>query len=426
MAIVLFIIFVVLMAVGVPIAISMAASSILYMIMFVDIPLVVIAQQMLAGVNKYTLLAIPFFMIAGSLMEHGGISRRLVDFCKVLLGRIPGGLALVTIVACELFAAMTGAGAATVAAIGTFMIPAMVADGYNKDFAASLTATAGIFGPLIPPSILMVLYSVSTNVSVGTMLIGGIGPGLLMGVMVAIPAMYVCIKNNYRSKETTGGLKNLWSSFKSAIWAIFTPVIILGGIYSGIFTATEAAAVAALYSLIVGLFVYKELTLKKMVDVLKTAMISTAGIMLIVAATQAFGWVLTFEQIPQDIASFLTTTIGNKWVFLIIVDILMLISGCFLDPVPAVMIYAPLLAPVATSFGVDPIHFGVLMVVGLVIGLVTPPVGVNLFVASAIAERPVHRLVPKLVPFIIFCVIGLIFVTFIPSISTFLPGLIGE
>ncbi len=426
MAIVLFIIFVVLMAVGVPIAISMAASSILYMIMFVDIPLVVIAQQMLAGVNKYTLLAIPFFMIAGSLMEHGGISRRLVDFCKVLLGRIPGGLALVTIVACELFAAMTGAGAATVAAIGTFMIPAMVADGYNKDFAASLTATAGIFGPLIPPSILMVLYSVSTNVSVGTMLIGGIGPGLLMGVMVAIPAMYVCIKNNYRSKETTGGLKNLWSSFKSAIWAIFTPVIILGGIYSGIFTATEAAAVAALYSLIVGLFVYKELTLKKMVDVLKTAMISTAGIMLIVAATQAFGWVLTFEQIPQDIASFLTTTIGNKWVFLIIVDILMLISGCFLDPVPAVMIYAPLLAPVATSFGVDPIHFGVLMVVGLVIGLVTPPVGVNLFVASAIAERPVHRLVPKLVPFIIFCVIGLIVVTFIPGISTFLPGLIGE
>ena len=426
MAIVLFIIFVVLMAVGVPIAISMAASSILYMIMFVDIPLVVIAQQMLAGVNKYTLLAIPFFMIAGSLMEHGGISRRLVDFCKVLLGRIPGGLALVTIVACELFAAMTGAGAATVAAIGTFMIPAMVADGYNKDFAASLTATAGIFGPLIPPSILMVLYSVSTNVSVGTMLIGGIGPGLLMGVMVAIPAMYVCIKNNYRSKETTGGLKNLWSSFKSAIWAIFTPVIILGGIYSGIFTATEAAAVAALYSLIVGLFVYKELTLKKMVDVLKTAMISTAGIMLIVAATQAFGWVLTFEQIPQDIASFLTTTIGNKWVFLIIVDILMLISGCFLDPVPAVMIYAPLLAPVATSFGVDPIHFGVLMVVGLVIGLVTPPVGVNIFVASAIAERPVHRLVPKLVPFIIFCVIGLIVVTFIPGISTFLPGLIGE
>lgn len=425
MAIVLFIIFVALMAVGVPIAISMAASSILYMVMFVDTPLVVIAQQMLAGVNKYTLLAIPFFMIAGSLMEHGGISRRLVDFCKVLLGRIPGGLALVTIVACEIFAAMTGAGAATVAAIGTFMIPAMVADGYNKDFAAALTATAGIFGPLIPPSILMVLYSVSTNVSVGTMLIGGIGPGLLMGIMVAIPAMYVCIKNNYRSQTPTG-LKNLWSSFKSAIWAIFTPIIILGGIYSGLFTATEAAAVAALYALIVGIFVYKELNLKKMVDVLKTSMISTAGIMLIVAATQAFGWVLTFEQIPQDIAAFLTSAIGNKWVFLIIVDILMLISGCFLDPVPAVMIYAPLLAPVATQFGVDPIHFGVLMVVGLVIGLVTPPVGVNLFVASAIAERPVHRIVPKLIPFIVFCVVGLVIVTFVPAISTFLPSLIGE
>ena len=425
MAIVLLIIFVALMAVGVPIAISMAASSILYMVMFVDTPIVVIAQQMLAGVNKYTLLAIPFFMIAGSLMEHGGISRRLVDFCKVLLGRIPGGLALVTIVACEIFAAMTGAGAATVAAIGTFMIPAMVADGYNKDFAAALTATAGIFGPLIPPSILMVLYSVSTNVSVGTMLIGGIGPGLLMGLMVAIPAMYVCIKNNYRSQTPTG-LKNLWSSFKSAIWAIFTPVIILGGIYSGLFTATEAAAVAALYALIVGIFVYKELNLKKMVDVLKTSMISTAGIMLIVAATQAFGWVLTFEQIPQGIAAFLTSTIGNKWVFLIIVDILMLISGCFLDPVPAVMIYAPLLAPVATQFGVDPIHFGVLMVVGLVIGLVTPPVGVNLFVASAIAERPVHRIVPKLIPFIAFCVVGLVIITFVPAISTFLPSLIGE
>lgn len=426
MAIVLFVIFALLMVVGVPVAVAMAAASVIYMLLFVDISLVVVAQQMLAGVNKYTLLAIPFFMIAGALMEHGGISRRLIDFCKALLGRIPGGLALVTIVASELFAAMTGAGAATVAAIGSFMIPAMVKDGYDRDFATALSATAGIFGPLIPPSILMVLYSVSTNISIGSMLIGGIGPGLLMGLMVMIPAMYICIKNNYRSHDVQkSGVKELLAQFKNAVWALLTPVIILGGIYSGYFTATEAAAVAALYSLLVGLFVYKELTLTKVMSVLKSAMISTGGIMLIVAATSAFGWVLTFERIPQDIATFLMGTVSNKYVFLLIIDLLMLFSGCFLDPVPAVMIYAPLLSPVAMGYGIDPIHFGVTMVVGLVIGLITPPVGVNLFVASGISGCPVHRMVPKLVPFLVVVVIGLIVVTFMPGISTYLPSLIG-
>lgn len=415
--------FFIMMAIGIPVAVSLGAAAIIYIVGFVNLPLIIVVQQMISGVDKFTLLAIPFFMMAGSLMEHGGISAKIVDFAKKILGPIPGGLALVVVLASMIFAAMTGAGAATVAAIGTILFPQMIKEGYDDDFTCALLATAGIFGPLIPPSILMVLYGVATDVSVGDMLMGGVLPGIIMGIAVAVTAIMMCKKNGIKRGKKYS-FEEILLSFKGAFWALLTPVIILGGIYSGIFSPTEAAAVATLYSLIVGMFIYKELKLKKIFEVLYISMKTTAGVMLIVATTQAFGWVLTKEQIPQLIANLFTSLSSNSLVFLFAVTILLLIAGCFLDPVPAVMIFAPILYPTSKAFNIDPIHFGVIMVVALCIGLITPPVGMNLFVASSVGNRPVHKIVSQIVPFIISVLIGLIIIIIVPSISTFLPSLL--
>lgn len=411
-----------MMAIGIPVAVSLGVAALSYIVFFVDLPSVIIIQQMISGVDKFTLLAIPFFMMAGSLMEHGGISAKIVNFAKKMLGSISGGLALVVVLASMIFAAMTGAGAATVAAIGAILYPQMIKEGYNPDFTCALLATAGIFGPLIPPSILMVLYGVATDVSVGDMLMGGVMPGIIMGIVVAATAIIMSKKNGIKTEKSS--LKEIIKAFVDAFWALLTPIIILGGIYSGIFSPTEAAAVATLYSLIIGFFVYKELKIKTLFETLYGSMKTTAGVLLIVAATQAFGWVLTKEQIPQFIAKWFTSLSNSPTVFLFAVAILLLIAGCFLDPVPAVMIFAPILSPTAKAFNIDPVHFGVVMVVSLCIGLITPPVGMNLFVASSVGNRPVHKIVGYIMPFIISVLVGLIVILLIPGISTFLPSLI--
>lgn len=415
--------FFLMMAIGIPVAVALGVASIVYIIGFVGLPSIIVVQQMISGVDKFTLLAIPFFMMAGSLMEQGGISRRIVDFAKKLLGPIPGGLALVVVLASMIFAAMTGAGAATVAAIGAILYPEMIKENYDSDFTCALLATGGIFGPLIPPSILMVLYGVATDVSVGDMLMGGVIPGIVMGIVVAITAVLMCKKNGIKSGKRYG-IKEIFESFFKAFWALMTPLIILGGIYSGIFSPTEAAAVATLYSLIIGMFVYKELKINNLFNVLYKSMKTTAGVLLIVATTQAFGWVLTKEQIPQFIAKIFTSLSSSPTVFLFAVTILLLIAGCFLDPVPAVMIFSPILYPTSKVFQIDSIHFGVVMVVALCIGLITPPVGMNLFVASSVGKSPVHKIVKHIIPFIIATLIGLIIIILVPEISTFLPSLV--
>lgn len=415
--------FFLMMAIGIPVAVSLGVAAAVYIVGFVDLPPIIIVQQMISGVDKFTLLAIPFFMMAGSLMEQGGISARIVDFAKKLLGPIPGGLALVVVLASMIFAAMTGAGAATVAAIGAILFPQMVKENYDPDFTCALLATAGIFGPLIPPSILMVLYGVATDVSVGDMLMGGVIPGIIMGIVVAVTAVLMCKKNGIKTGRKYS-LNEIIKSFFKAFWALMTPIIILGGIYSGIFSPTEAAAVATLYSLIIGLFVYKELKFKSLFNILFNSMKTTAGVLLIVATTQAFGWVLTKEQIPQLIAEWFTLLSSSPMVFLFAVAILLLIAGCFLDPVPAVMIFAPILYPTSKAFQIDPVHFGVVMVVSLCIGLITPPVGMNLFVASSVGNSPVHKIVKHIIPFIIATLIGLVIIILVPGISTFLPSLV--
>ena len=414
--------FLVLMFLGVPIAISLTLAAAGYMAFFADIPPVIIAQQILSGADKFTLLALPFFMIAGSLMELGGISKRIVGFARALVGPLPGGMAIVTIVSSMIFAAMSGSGAATTAAVGSIMIPAMVDDDYDPDFACALQASSGIFGPLIPPSTLMVLYGVTAGVSIGDMLLAGFVPGVFMGVLMIVVSTFICKKYGYSGRGRFS-LKEAGKSFMDAFWALLTPVIILGGIYSGQFTPTEAAGIACFYSLIVGMFVYKELTFKNILQTLYKSFKLAASIMLIVGATQAFGWVLTREGIPQAIATWFNSIISDPVVFMIAVCGMLLVAGCFLDAVPALLLFAPILCPTAVSYDIDLMHFGVVMVVTLCIGLVTPPVGLNLFVASSVGDRPAHKIIPRLTPFLITMIIGMLIVVFIPEISTFLPNL---
>ena len=413
---IMLLVFFVLLFIGVPIAIALTLAALLYMACFTDIPLVIIAQQILGGSDKFTLLALPFFMIAGSLMEQGGISRRIVDLSKALVGSLPGGIASVTVVASSIFAAMCGSGAATSAAVGGIMIPAMKEEKYDPDFACAVQASAGILGPLIPPSTLMVLYGVSAGVSISDMLLSGLLPGLLISFLMITLVTYIGIKRKYRCMGKFS-FRQLGKSFWRAVLALFAPVIILGGIYSGIFTPTEAAAIACLYALIIGLCVYRELTVKSMFPALYKSFKMAASIMLIVGATQAFGWVLTREGIPQAIAFWTTSVISEPMIFLFAVCLLLLVAGCILDAVPALLLLAPILCPTAVSYGIDLVHFGVVMVVVLCLGLATPPVGINLFVVSAVGRRPMHTIIPHLPPFLAVMLVGTVLIVLFPALS---------
>lgn len=407
---------------GIPVVGAMGLAAIVYIIGFMNIPMSIVANQMLGGVGSYTLMAIPFFIISGALMESGGISKRIISFSTALVGSLPGGLALVVIVASAFFAAMTGSGAACVAAIGGMMIPALVKNGYDIDFATALQAAGGTLGPMIPPSILMVLYSVSTNNSVGDMLLAGLFPGILMAVSMMVVTVIISIKKGYGSSEKFS-IKRVAVSFKDSIWALLTPVTILGGIYSGIFTPTEAAAFSCLYAMIVGLFIYKELTFKALLKCLFNSIKGTGIILGIVAVTQLFSWIMTREGLPQQIAMLSSTISDNPYVFMSIISVILLVVGMFLDPVPAVLIFAPILTPSAIAMGINPIHFGVVMVATFCIGLVTPPVGMTLFVASNISKRPVLVVGKKAMPFIFAMLFAILLIIFVPQISLFLPSL---
>lgn len=419
---VLLLVFFLLLIIGVPISISLILSAFSYVVLFMDIPTIIIGQQMLKGVDSFSLMAIPFFIIAGALMESGGISKRIVKFARSLVGHLTGGLAIVTVISSMIFAAMTGAGAATTAAVGGIMIPSMIEDGYEDGYAGAIQSVAGIFGPLIPPSVLMVLYGVASGASVGDMLLAGLIPGLFLGVLLIFTIIIQCKKKGY-SGVGKFSVKSVWYSLKEAIWALFAPIIILGGIYSGLFTPTEASAIACFYCIIIGLFVYKELNLKNLFSTIYKALKTAAGIMLIVAATQAFGWVLTRAGIPQLVANAFLSLIKSPILFLLAVMIILIIAGCFIDAVPALLIFAPILLPSAQQYGIDIVHFGVIMVVVLCLGLVTPPVGVNLFVASSVGNVPLRKMFKHLPKLLIPLVVGVILIILFPQISLILPNL---
>ena len=424
--------FFLLLFLGIPIAFALCLSALAYLVLYSQVPLIIIAQQMLKGVDSFTLMAIPFFVIAGCLMQNGGISRRIVDFAKKLVGWLPGGMAVVDIVASMIFAAMTGAGAATTAAVGGIMIPSMEEEGYDPGFASAIQAMGGIFGPIIPPSILMVLYAVASGESVGDMLMAGLLPGLLLGLVLIVVVVLLCVKKGYTGKSRFNAGEAL-RSFGRAFFALLAPLIILGGIYGGIFTPTEAAAVSVVYGLIVGLFIYREVKIKDLYDLLVDSGKTTGGIMLIIGAAALFSYICTVYGISKAAQTLLLTVAGNKYVFLIIVNVIFLIAGCFVDANSAMYIFIPIMYPVAQQLGIDLVHFGVIATVNLAIGQVTPPVGVNLFVAIGVSDKlqnikdktrvTIETMSKAVWPMIIACIVALLLVTYIPFFSTvFLKG----
>jgi C4-dicarboxylate transporter DctM subunit len=411
---------------GFPIWVVLAGSCFVGLGLSSDTPLLVIAQRMFTSVDSFPLLAIPLFMVAGNLMEGGGISRRLINFCNSLLGGLTGGLAMVAVLTCMLFAAISGSGPATVAAIGGIMIPEMEKAGYSKAFSAALMAVAGAIGVIIPPSLPMVNYAISASVSISTLFAAGFGPGILIGIFLMLVAQFSAKKHGYgMGHKTPFSLRNVWNSFKSAFFALMMPVVVLGGIYGGIFTPTEAAAVAAMYGFFVGLFAYKELKFKDLPALLMNAGKSTAMVMVIVAAASSFGWILTYARIPDVIAAFMVSLSDSKWGILIAINIFLLIVGCLMDVTASIIILTPIFMPIVYRFGINPIHFGIIMVVNLAIGMSTPPLGVNLFVSCGIAKISIEENVKAMVKFLIANIIALFIITFFEPISLAIPTLMG-
>ena len=412
--------FLILLFLGLPVIGAMGLAAVADIVGFMNIPLNIVGNQILAGVSSVPLMAIPFFIISGALMESGGISKRIIGFATAIVGSFPGGMGLVVIIASAFFAAMTGSGAACVAAIGGMMIPAMVNNGYDVDFSCALQAAGGTLGPIIPPSILMVLYSCSTGNSVGDMLLAGLFPGMLVALNLILVTLFISKKREYKG-EGRISLKNIWKSFKESIFALLTPVIILGGIYSGLCTPTEASALSCLYAIVIGLFVYRELKIKDLMRCLYDSVKIVGQILGIVAVTQLFSWILTRAGLPHEIAALCSTISDNPKVFMLIISLILLAVGCFLDPVPAVLIFAPILVPAAVEMGINPIHFGVVMVTTFCIGLVTPPVGMTLFVSAGIGNRPVMSVSKQIMPFLISMFISVIIIILIPQLSLLLP-----
>ena len=420
---ILFIVFVVLLVFGVPIALCLVAAGALVILAGGDISPIIIGQRMFGSLDSFTIMAIPLFMLAGNLMSSGGISRRLVNFCNAILGWMPGGLGVVAVFACMLFGALSGSPTATCAAIGSIMVPSMIEAGYSKRFSLATVAVAGILGCIIPPSTVMVSYSSVSDASVGSMFMGGILPGILMGLAMAVIPIQYGIKHQAEIPRIKFSLRNLGKSTVDAIGALLMPIIILGGIYGGIFTPTEAAGVACAYGLIVGMFIYRELRLKELKNVLMGASSSTGMVLFIRACAAVFGFVMARYQITNAIAEFIISICPNKYIFLLLVNILLLIVGCFMETTAAILILAPIFAPILTAFGIHPVHFGVVMCINLAIGCATPPLGLNLFVAAGLTKDKVEVVISKhTVQYILLSIAILFLITYVPDLVMAIPN----
>ena len=380
-----------------------------------------IIRSLYQGSNSFPLMAVPFFVLAGTLMSSGGVSKQLLDLAAIGFGRRTGGLALVTIAACMFFGAISGSAAATVAAIGVLMVPDMLRRGYSRSFSSALIASAGSLGAIIPPSLSMVIYGVATNASIPELFLGGIIPGILLGVGMMLYSYSHSKKKGYVGSDKVYTAKEKFEIFWEAKWAIVVPIIILGGIYGGIFTPTEAAVVAVVYGWIVGTFVYKELTLKDLPKDLLQAAIVTATLLVIIGTSKAFGQVLTLEQIPTKIADLIRTISENKIVILLMINALLLIVGTFMETLAAIIILAPMLLGIIQQLGIDPVHFGLIMCVNLAIGYVTPPLGANLFVSASVTGTRFSEICRGAIPFIISMIVTLMLLTYIPQLTMFLP-----
>lgn len=419
--------FVILLALSVPIAVSIGISTVLTMLVTIPFEpaIVTVAQRMASGIDSFALLAIPFFVLSGLLMGRGGIAHRLIEFAKVLVGMLPGGLAIVNIVACMFFGAISGSAAAATSAIGGFMIPIMNKEGYDKNFNTAVTVTAATTGLLIPPSNVLIVYSLASGgVSIAALFIAGYLPGFLMGLGLAIVAGIISIIKKY----PVGQREGLWDSLKkflSAIPSLMLIVVVIGGIISGIFTATEASAIAVLYSFILSVFIYKEVKISQMPEILLKAVETTAIVMLLIGTSTAMSWILSYENIPQSISTTLIGLTDNKYIILLIINLLLLVVGTFMDMTPAILIFTPIFLPVVTSLGITPLHFGIIMVMNLCIGLTTPPVGSVLFLGCGIGNTSIGKVIKPLLPLYAAMFVVLLLVTYFPWITEVLPRVFG-
>lgn len=419
---VLFISFFVFMLLGVPIAISLGLSTLLTMVFATNLPLGSIITQSFTSLDSFSLLAIPLFILAGVLMSQGGVSKRLLKLADVLVGYLVGGLAHGTILASMLFAAISGSGPATVAAIGSFMVPSMANKGYDKSFAAAVTAVSGTIGVIIPPSIPFIMFGIAGQVSIGGLFLAGIIPGIIIGLALMIVSYVIAKKRNFPTEGKFPTFMEVVKAINYAKWALLIPVIILGGIYSGFFSPTESAAVACMYAAFIGLFVYRELNFKKLYKVFLEATLVAVPVNIIIGFSISFAYLLSIERIPATIAAFITGISENVFITMLIISAFLFVVGMFIDTIPAIVILTPILLPVAQGVGMDPIHFGVIMIVNLAIGYVTPPLGVNLFVASHISKMSIERITVASIPFIIAMIVVVIILILIPQLSLFIPS----
>ena len=409
---------------GVPISFALGLVS-LGALSYQDFNLLIVIQRMFGGVDSIALIAIPLFMLSGELMFRGGMSKRLVDFADTPLGHFPSGLAMVSILACMFFAAITGSAIAATAAIGGIMIPLMKEKGYDYTFSAPLLACGGSIGPIIPPSIPLLVYGTLANVSVGALFIGGIIPGILMGIGLMIYCYFIGKKRHYVGREKAASFHEILSTGKDTVLALFMPIIIIGGIMSGIFTPTESGAVAVFYSLVVSVFIYHEMDWKTFWEALVNSAKSSGQVLVVVACASLFTWVITVNQVPQSVTAFLQQAIHNKYMLLLVINIILLIAGTFIDTTSAIVIFAPLFIPLVKAMGIDLIHFGMIIAVNLTIGMCTPPLGVCLFVSGSIAKISLKEQMHDLVPMLGVLLVVLLLVTYVPELTLFLPRIFG-
>lgn len=419
----LFILLFVFMAIGMPVAVALGLSSILTILVFAQDSLASLTLKLFETAELYTLLSIPFFILGGSFMTTGGVARRMIRFANACIGHLRGGLAMASVLACMLFAAVSGSSPATVVAVGAIVIAGMVKAGYSKEFAAGVICNAGTLGILIPPSIVMVVYAAATETSVGKLFMAGVIPGIVLGLML-IMAIYVRARILDIPRQPRASIMEVLKTGRDSLWGLLLIVIILGGIYGGIFTPTEAAAVAAVYAFIIAIYVYRDIKLTQVPKVLLDAGKVTVMLMFIVANALLFAHVLTTERIPQQIAEVIIGWGMPAWQFLIVVNILLLIAGMFMEPTGIILIMAPILFPIATRLGIDPVHLGIIMVVNLEIGMVTPPIGLNLFVTAGITKMSIMAVARAALPWTTVLVVFLMLITYVPAITLFLPDLL--
>ncbi len=423
-ATIIFVILLVLMLTGMPISISLGLTVLSFLFLFTQVPLESVALKLFTGIEKFEIMAIPFFILAGNFLTHGGVARRMIKFATDVVGHWYGGLGLAGVLACALFAAVSGSSPATVVAIGSILMPAMVKAGFPNRFGAGVISTSGALGILIPPSIVMVMYSVATNTSVGALFMAGVIPGIALAMVLGGVTWYRAKRFDY-PRMPKASMAERWKSFRESVWGLFLIVVVMGGIYSGMFTPTEAAAMSAVYAFFVSVFVYRDLTMKDVPRVLLNSANMSAMLLYIITNAVLFSFIMTNENIPQALADWMLGHGLGMIAFLLAVNIILLLAGNFMEPSSIVLIFAPILFPVAIKLGIDPVHFGILMVVNMEVGMCHPPVGLNLYVASGITKMGITELTVAVWPWLLSMLVFLVVVTYVPIMSLWLPRTLG-